>query len=202
MKRIGLFFGSFNPIHVGHLVIADHMAQTGDLDEVWLVVSPRNPFKEKSSLLDDLHRLRLVEEAVADNPRLKASKVEFGLPQPSYTVHTLAHLKENYPDSQFDLIMGEDNLRGLHKWRNTEEIQAHHRIWVYPRLAVNGENEIESREALLNKFPGAKINYVDAPVMKISASNIRAAIRDGKDVRYLLTEPVHRYVNEMHFYKK
>jgi len=201
MKRVGLFFGSFNPIHVGHLIIADHMAQSGKLDEVWIVVSPRNPFKEKSSLLDDKHRLRLVEEAVEENPRLKASNVEFALPQPSYTVHTLAHLKEKHPKLAFDLIMGEDNLRGFHKWLNTDDIQANHRIWVYPRVAVQGEKELESKESLLSKFPAADINYVEAPVMKISASQIRKSIKEGKDVRYMLTEPVYRYVTEMHFYR-
>ncbi len=189
--KVGLFFGSFNPIHVGHLVIADHFAQYSDLEQVWLVVSPRNPLKSKESLLKDHHRLAMVRAAVEENSRLKASDVEFKLEQPSYTVNTLAYLKEKYPEHEFCLIMGEDNLRGLSKWKNFEYILEHHEIYVYPR---SGSSPYQ--------FNGKAIHIVEAPLMNISASAIRNAIREGKDVKYLLSHEVYTYLNEMNFYKK
>ena len=134
MKNIGLYFGTFNPIHVGHLVIANYMADYTDLDEVWLVVSPQNPLKKKESLLPDYHRLSLVRIAIEDNTKLKACNEEFNLPIPSYTINTLAFLKEKYGDSKFHLIMGEDNLRSFHKWKNHEEIIKYNKIYVYPRV--------------------------------------------------------------------
>ena len=131
--RIGLYFGTYNPIHVGHLIIANHMAERDDMDQVWLVVTPQNPLKSNSNLLADYHRLALVKIAIDDNFNLRASDVEFNLPKPSYTVDTLAHLREQYPEHQFALIMGEDNLRTFHKWKNYEVILERHQIYVYPR---------------------------------------------------------------------
>jgi len=203
--KIGLYFGTFNPIHVGHLVIANYMADFTDLDQVWLIVSPHNPLKEKSTLLTDLHRLALVKIAIDDNPKLRASDIEFSLPKPSYTATTLAYLKDHYPQHNFALIMGEDNLRTLHKWYNHDVILKNHTIYVYPRvLTVQEEAEVTGINSHIGNDFAENANVVfcdDAPVMKVSASFVRNAIRDGKDVRYLLTEPVHKYIEEMNFYR-
>ncbi|MEN9440017.1 MAG: hypothetical protein RLZ33_93 [Bacteroidota bacterium] len=203
--NIGLYFGTFNPIHVGHLVIANYMADFTDLDQVWLIVSPHNPLKEKSTLLTDLHRLALVKIAIDDNPKLRASDIEFSLPKPSYTATTLAYLKDKYPQHNFALIMGEDNLRTLHKWYNHDVILKNHKIYVYPRvLTVQEEAEVTGINSHIGNDFAEDANVVfcdDAPVMKVSASFVRNAIRDGKDVRYLLTEPVHKYIEEMNFYR-
>ena len=203
MKKVGLYFGTFNPIHVGHLIIANYMAHYTELDEVWLVVTPQNPFKQKSSLLPDYQRLDLARIAIEDNLKVRVSDVEFKLPRPSYTIHTLAYLTESYPEAKFSLIMGEDNLRSLHKWKNSEQILHDHPVYVYPRvLTVQEKEDLKPYRTnqLLANHPN--IIKVDAPVMKLSASFIRNAIKDGRDVRYLLTEPVYKYVSEMNFYKK
>jgi nicotinate-nucleotide adenylyltransferase len=205
MRKIGLFFGTFNPIHVGHLVIANHLANYTELDEVWLVVSPQNPLKKKSSLLQDYHRLALVRVAIEDNPKLIASDIEFSLPKPSYTSNTLAHINEKYPDNSFALIMGEDNLRTFHKWKNYEDILKNNQIYVYPRILT--EQEKEGNEVIAETDNGLRnhqnVIICDAvPVMNISASFIRAAIKEKKDVSYLLTQPVFKYLTEMHFYEK
>ncbi len=203
--KIGLYFGTFNPIHVGHLVIANYMAEFTDLDQVWLVVTPHNPLKDKSSLLNDRHRYALVQEAIDDNPKLKVTDVEFNLPKPSYTITTLTYLNEKYPQHEFSLIMGEDNLRTFHKWFNHEVILKKHKMFVYPRvLTMQEEQEVHSisRDFLNNyKTHDNVIICEDAPVMKVSSSFIREAIKQGKDVRYLLTEPVYKYIDEMNFYK-
>jgi nicotinate-nucleotide adenylyltransferase len=203
--NIGLYFGTFNPIHVGHLVIANYMAEFTDLDQVWLVVSPQNPLKDKNSLLPDFHRLALVREAIYDNPKLSASDVEFHLSKPSYTITTMGYLLEKYPQHNFSLIMGEDNLRTLHKWYNHEVLLKKHKIYVYPRaLTIQEEQEVMSLSEQLTKNYSGHPNIIfcnDAPVMKVSASFIRQAIKEGKDVRYLLSEPVHKYLEEMRFYK-
>ncbi len=203
--NVGLYFGTFNPIHVGHMVIASYMSEHTGLDQVWFVVTPQNPLKNKKSLLQDSHRLALVREAVDESPNLKASDIEFGLSKPNYTANTLAHLIEKYPKHTFSLIMGEDNLRNFHKWRNYEHILKEHQIFVYPRVLTLQE---QSEGTTMNNSQIEKLKkeknvlYCEgAPVMKISASFIRKAIREGKDVRFLLTEPVHKYVEEMHFYK-
>ncbi len=190
--KIGLFFGSFNPIHIGHLVIANYMANYTDLEKVWLVVSPHNPLKQKSSLLADNHRLALVRRAIEDNNKLKVSDIEFKLPQPSYTITTLLHLSEKHPTHQFALIMGSDNLNTLHKWKNYEAILKGYEIYVYPRPGF----EPGSLSTLAN------VKITEAPVMEISSTFIRQAISDKKDVRYLLPEKVDDYVKEMSFYKK
>jgi nicotinate-nucleotide adenylyltransferase len=200
MKKIGLYFGTFNPIHVGHLIIANYMADYTDLDEIWLIVSPQNPLKKKESLLADYHRLSLVRVGIQNNIKLQASDVEFNLTKPSYTVHTLIHLKEKHPNYQFNLIMGADNLRSFHKWKNHEEIIKEHHIYVYPRILT--EQEITNKATQISPvFDHENIIHCDAPMMKISSSFIRKAIKNKKDVQYLLTEPVYKYVDEMNFYK-
>ncbi len=200
-KNIGLYFGSFNPIHIGHLIIANYMAQSQDIDEVWLVVTPENPHKKKKNLLADFHRLAMVRIAVENNPKLRASDIEFKLPKPSYTTYTLQALKEKHPNYNFTLIMGEDNLRTLHKWKNYEHLIENYPIIVYPRVITI--QELEKQEELpKNKLLDLPtITLSDAPIMKISSSFIRKMIHDGKDVRYLLSEPVFKYLDEMNFYK-
>jgi nicotinate-nucleotide adenylyltransferase len=200
-KNIGLFFGTFNPVHVGHLILANFMAQQPELDKVWMVVTPKNPFKSKDTLLEDVHRLALVREAIDSNPLLEPSSIEMDLPQPNYTVNTLAILTEKYPEKKFTLIMGEDNLRSFHKWKNHEVILENHDIMVYPRVYTQSEKvelDIKTKEFL--KHP--KVKLVDAPLMKISSSLIREMIKEGKDVQYMLTPEVFKYVDEMNFYRK
>lgn len=199
MKKIGLYFGTFNPIHVGHLIIANYMADYTELDEVWLVVSPQNPLKKKETLLKDHHRLSLVRIALEDNTKLMACNIEFDLPIPSYTINTLVHLKEKYETYEFHLIMGEDNLRSFHKWKNQEEIINNHKIFVYPRVLT--EQEMEDNSIEFSSFNHSNVIRCQAPIMKISSSFIRKAIKNGKDVRYLLTPEVFKYVDEMNFYK-
>ena len=203
--KVGLYFGTFNPIHVGHMVIANYMAEFTSLDEVWLVVTPQNPLKVKNSLLKDSHRLALVREAVYENNKLKASDIEFGMTKPNYTSHTLAHLMEKHPKEQFSLIMGEDNLRNFHKWYNHEVILMNHEIYIYPRV-LTPQEEMEKEpfdKKQVERLKGKKsvIYCTDAPVMKVSSSFIRKAIKEKKDVRYLLTETVFKYIDEMNFYK-
>lgn len=194
--KVGLYFGTFNPIHVGHLIIANYMADRTDLDQVWFIVSPQNPLKDKKTILADYHRLALVNEGIKDNDKLRASDIEFSLPKPSYTINTLTYLKEKYPDHQFSLIMGEDNIRTLHKWKNYERILQNHDIYVYPRIeGRNGESN-----DLMNTHDSV-IYCDDVPLMNISASYIRETIQSGGDVRYLLSEPVFKYLDEMNFYK-
>ena len=199
MKNIGLYFGTFNPIHVGHLIIANYFADNTILDEVWLVVSPQNPLKNRDTLLSDYHRMSLVRIAVEDNIKLRASNDEFDLPKPSYTINTLTYLKEKYKDYNFNLIMGEDNLRSFHKWKNHETIIKNHKIFVYPRVLT--EQEIENKTNLKTNLNHTNIQKCQAPIMKISSSYIRNAIKNDKDVRYLLTESVYKYIDEMNFYK-
>jgi nicotinate-nucleotide adenylyltransferase len=200
--KIGLYFGTYNPIHVGHLIIANHMSENTDLDEVWFVVSPQNPLKKRATLLADYHRLALVEMAVEGNPNLKVSNIEFDLPKPSYTIDTLTYLQEKHPKHEYSIIMGEDNLRTLHKWKNYDILLNQHTIYVYPRVLTAQEILAEEKVKETSYKNHPNIKTTDAPVMKISASFIRQAIKDKKEVRYLLTEPVHKYVSEMHFYEK
>ncbi len=197
MKKVGLFFGSFNPIHIGHLVIASHIAESELVDEVWFVVSPQNPFKEKKSLIEDYHRLALVNEAIEDEDRLKSCDIEFTMPKPSYTSNTLAYLMDKYPKNEFSLIMGEDNIKSFHKWKNYETILNNHSIVVYPRLGVS--DHLQADKSILSHTNVHLLE--DIPIMKISASYIRKRIKEGKSVRYLLTEKVAKYVDEMNFYR-
>jgi len=191
--KIGLFFGSFNPIHVGHLIIANHFAEFSDLDEVWLVVTPHNPFKKKKSLLEDHHRYQLVMRATEDYPKIKPSKIEFDLPQPNYTINTLIHLYEKYPDDQFNLIMGIDNLNSFPKWKNYERILEHHELYVYPRVA----GLIEVPDLMAHD----KVHLVEAPIVEISSTFIRKAIKEKKNIRPLMPHKAWVYLDEMNFYK-
>lgn len=190
--KVGLFFGSFNPIHVGHMVIANYMVEYTDLERIWFVVSPQNPLKDKKTLLDEKQRLHLVNLAIGDNNKYKASNIEFKLPQPSYTINTLVHLNEKYPQHQFVLIMGADNLNTFHKWKNFEEIFKNYELYIYPRFNSDGGS--------LVKHP--KVKLVPAPLVEISSTAIRQAIKEKKDVRYFMANEVWEYVKSMHFYEK
>lgn len=192
MEKIGLFFGSFNPVHVGHLIIASYMASQTDLDQVWLVISPQNPLKKKRTLANDYDRLHLVEVAVEDDPQLKASSVEFKLPQPSYTVDTLAYLREQYPDKQFVLIMGGDNLMTLPKWKNYDILLRDYQIYVYHRPDYPLSD--------LARHENVRV-FKEVPLMQISASYIRKCLREGKSVRYLVPDAVHRSLMDSHLYQ-
>jgi len=191
--KIGLFFGSYNPIHVGHLIIANHMVEYSDLDEVWLVVTPHNPFKKKSSLLEDHHRFQLVMRATEDYPKLKPSNIEFDLPQPNYTINTLVHLEEKYPQHHFNLIMGLDNLNSFTKWKNYEKILDEHDLYVYPRIS----KDVSSSDLLTNK----SVHIIEAPIVEISSTFIRSAIKDKKNIRALMPHKAWIYLDEMNFYK-
>ncbi len=192
--NVGLYFGTFNPIHIGHLIIANHLVENSDLDEIWMVVTPHNPFKKKSSLLDNHHRLELVFKATEAYDKIKPSDIEFALPQPNYTVFTLAHISDTYPEHSFSLIMGEDNLKSLHKWKNYETILEHHHVYVYPRISGG---VIETQ---FDNNP--RIHKIDSPIIEISSTMIRKGIKAKKDIRPLLSEPVWKYIDEMNFYKK
>ncbi|WP_158839494.1 nicotinate (nicotinamide) nucleotide adenylyltransferase [Polaribacter sp. L3A8] len=194
MSKIGLYFGTFNPIHIGHLIIANHMVENSDLDEIWMVVTPHNPFKKKSSLLENHHRLEMVYRATENYVKIKPSNIEFKLPQPNYTVYTLAHIAELHPDKEFCLIMGEDNLKSLHKWKNYETILEHHHIYVYPRIA---EGTVDHQ---FNNH--SKIHKVAAPIVQISSTMIRKGIKDQKNIQPLLPKEVWEYADEMNFYRK
>ncbi len=190
--KIGLFFGTYNPVHVGHMVIANYMVEFTDLDQLWMVVTPQNPFKQKESMLKDYDRLHLVKLAIGDDPRMKASDIEFSLPQPNYTSNTLAYLEEKFPDHQFVLIMGADNLQHFHKWKNSEHIIANHELYVYPRIDSDEGGELRAH---------SNVKMVDAPIMKVSSSFIRKAIGEGKSVSHYMPKGVAEYVEEMNLYK-
>ena len=190
--KIGLFFGTFNPIHVGHLVIANHIAEYSDLDQVWFVVTPQSPFKIKASILDNRQRYEMVYRATKDYSKLRPCDIEFHLPQPNYTIDTLTYLQEKHPEYKFALIMGEDNLRGFHKWKNYELILSNHDIYVYPRL---------SGESVGTSFGNHEhIKKVDAPVMELSSTFIRKSRKEGKNVKAMLPDSVWEYLDEMNFY--
>jgi nicotinate-nucleotide adenylyltransferase len=198
MARIGLYFGSFNPVHTGHIAIAGFMTEFSDLDQVWFVVSPQNPLKNKESLLADHHRLYMVQLAIGDNLKMKASDIEFKLPVPSYTIDTLTYLKEKYQNNEFCLVMGEDNLYTLHKWKNVIELVRKYPIYVYPRPDVK-----RPPSPILDQILSeAQIQKVNAPLMEISGTFIRDGIRIGKNMSYFLPPSVWNYIKEMHFYEK
>lgn len=194
MSKIGLYFGTFNPIHVGHLIIANYMVENSDLDEIWMVVTPHNPFKKKSSLLENHHRFELVYRATENYSKIKPSDIEFKLPQPNYTVFTLAHISDEYPNKEFCLIMGEDNLKSFHKWRNYETILEHHHVYVYPRIAGG------TIDHQFKNHP--KVHKVNAPIVEISSTMIRRGIKNKKNIKPMLTKEVWDYIDEMNFYKK
>ena len=198
MIKTGLYFGSFNPIHIGHLAIAGYMTEYSGLDQIWFVVSPHNPLKKKETLLDDHQRLHMVRLAIGDNDHLKASDIEFKLPVPSYTINTLAYLVEKHKKNEFSLVMGEDNLYTLHKWKNARELIKNHTIYVYPRPGTTRPPHILLDE-LISK---ADIKFVNAPMMEISGTFIRNGVRTKKDMSYFLPPAVWKYIQEMHFYKK
>lgn len=191
--KIGLYFGTFNPIHVGHLTIANHIAEHSELDQVWFVVTPLSPFKKKNSLLDNRQRYEMVYLATKDYDTLKPSDIEFGLKQPNYTIDTLTYLIEKYPTNEFSLIMGEDNLKSFHKWKNYEQILENHHIYVYPRIS---EGKVDTQ---FDNHP--KIHSVNAPIMQLSSTFIRKSIKEGKNIRPMLPEHVWAYLDEMNFYK-
>jgi nicotinate-nucleotide adenylyltransferase len=189
--KIALFFGSFNPIHIGHLIIANYIAEHTEFNKVWLVVSPQNPFKEQKELLDARKRLFLCSLAVEDNPKIEASSIEFNLPKPSYTIDTLVHLKEKFPQHEFSIIMGEDNLTHFHKWKNYEKIVQQHKIFVYRRL--------DSPEPPATQHPN--IHFLNMPILDISASFIRQQIKEKKSIQYLVTDVVRHEIEKGGFYK-
>ena len=184
MIKTGLFFGSFNPIHIGHAVIAWYMAEFTDLSEIWFVVSPQNPLKNKSELLPDFHRLEMVKLALADYPIMKITDIEFRLPKPSFTLDTLGILKRENPGRQFAIIMGTDNLESFSNWKNFRVLQDFEEFYIYPRLNTNNET--------LKDFSNARI--INAPVIEISSSFIRKSLQEGRDVRFLLSNPVYDYL--------
>jgi nicotinate-nucleotide adenylyltransferase len=190
--KIGLFFGSFNPIHTGHLIIANSIVENQNLDEVWFIVSPHSPFKEKSTLAPDYDRLHLVNSAIEDNPKLRSSNIEFTLPKPSYTSDTLIFLREKYPTHDFTLIMGSDNIRSFHKWKNAEFLAKEYPIIVYRR--PDAETEIPNLE-------GIQVSINEGPLLNISASYIRNEIKAGRSIRYMVPEPVYRYLLDNTLYK-
>lgn len=192
--KIGLYFGTFNPIHIGHMIIANHIAEFSDLDQIWMVVTPHNPHKQKNTLLDDYHRLHMVHLATEEYPKIKPSDIEFKLPQPNYTVNTLAYLLEKFPKYEFALIMGEDNLKSFHKWKNYEVILQHHDLYVYPRIS-SGIAELEFAQ-------NPKIHIVEAPVVEISSTFIRDSIKNKKNTRPMLPEKVWEYIDHNLFYTK
>ncbi len=187
MNHIGLFFGSFNPIHIGHLIVANSMLQLSDMDEVWFVVSPHNPHKDCHSLLPEQHRLQMVRLAIADNDRFRASDVEFHLPKPSFTAVTLAQLTRSYPDKRFSLIMGGDNLANFTRWRNYQQIIANHHIYVYPRPDCQPNELLHSPQ----------VHIIDVPMMDISSTYIRQLIAQGHSPKYLLPDPVQQYLTQL-----
>jgi nicotinate-nucleotide adenylyltransferase len=189
--KIGLYFGSFNPVHTAHLIIANHVLNETDIEKIWLVVSPQNPFKEEKSLLNEYHRLHLVKTAIQDDNRMKASDIEFNLPKPSYTTSTLAYLKEKNPEHEFCIIMGSDSFQNLHKWKNYEVIVKDYDVYVYirPGFAIN--NSIN-----------AKLHIVEAPLLQLSATQIRQYIQEGQSIRYLVPENLREEIEKGGYYKK
>ena len=189
--KIGLYFGSFNPVHVAHLIIANHILNETNLEKIWFVVSPKNPFKDESNLLNEYHRLHLVRLATEDDIRIKASDIEFSLPKPSYTSATLAYLADKYPDHKFSIIMGSDSFQNLNKWKNYEAIVKSYPLYVYLRPGFEVENNI-----------GANLQVVNAPFLQISSTLIRNSIKKGQSVRYMVPDKVLDEIEKGGYYKK
>ena len=198
MPKTGLYFGSFNPIHIGHMAIAGYMTEFAGLEQRWFVVSPQNPLKKKETLLADYQRLHMVHLAIGDNDRLRASDIEFKLALPSYTIDTMTFLQEKHPENEFCLVMGEDNLYTLHKWKNAEELVKKYQIYYYPRPDIVKPSSL----VLEHMLSIAAIHRAEAPQMDISGTFIRNGIGRGKDMSYFLPPAVWKYIKEMHFYEK
>ncbi len=190
-RKIGLFFGSFNPIHNGHLMLANYIIEYTDLDSIWFVVSPHNPFKDKKSLLKDHHRRDMLELAVKDDPRFEVCDIELYMPQPSYTIDTLARLSERHPNTDFFLICGMDNIASFHKWKNYRFILENYQLLVYPRRSFEGTELLQH----------PSVHVVNAPVIEVSSTFIRNAVAHDKDVRHFMPERAYQYMRDMNFYK-
>lgn len=188
--KIGLYFGSFNPVHVGHLIIASHATNETNLDQVWFVVSPQNPFKQSSTLLNEYHRLHLIQSAIEGENKLRVSNIEFKLPKPSYTIDTLAYLKEKHPEHEFSIIMGSDSFSNLHKWKNYEQIIKSHTIYIFIRPGFDATNNI-----------AAKIEILNPPLLHISSTHIRELIKSKKSFRYLVPDIVKEEIERNGYYK-
>lgn len=189
-KKTGLLFGSFNPVHIGHLALANYVLEYSDLEEIWFIVSPHNPFKKSKDLIEEKHRLQMMQIAIQDEPRFKASDVEFSMPRPSYSIDTLDTLSQQYPDRIFTLIIGADNLLSIHKWKEAERLTATYNILCYPRLG----SDFSSKEY------AHKIPVIDAPHFDISASFIRTALKEGKNIRFLLPHGIYNYIKTNQLY--
>lgn len=188
--KIGLYFGSFNPVHIGHLIIANHTIHNSDLNQLWMVVSPQNPFKQAASLLNEYDRLHLIQTAIEEENNLKATNVEFHLPKPSYTINTLTYLSEKFPQHQFVIVMGSDSFGNIHKWKNAAAILKNYAIYIYKRPGFDIENTI-----------GANITLLDAPLLEISSTHIRQLIKEGKSIRYLVPDTVKNEIEKNNYYK-
>jgi nicotinate-nucleotide adenylyltransferase len=189
--KIGLYFGSFNPVHVGHLIIVNHILNESELEMIWFIVSPLNPFKDSHNLMNEYDRLHLVKKAIEEDPRLKASDIEFSLPKPSYTVHTLAYLKEKYPDHSFSIIMGSDSFQNLGKWKNPETLIENYPIIIYKRPGFDVNNKLN-----------ANITIMDAPLLEISSTHIRELIKAGKSIKYLVPSNIEEEILSSTFFRK
>jgi nicotinate-nucleotide adenylyltransferase len=194
--KIGLYFGSFNPIHIGHLLIASYVANNTDVDQVWFILSPQNPHKNSTTLLNEYQRLHLVQLAIEpDDNQLKASDIEFKLPKPSYTINTLIYLNEKYPQYEFALIMGSDSFQNIHNWKNAEALLKNYEFFIYQRKGF------ELKETSLSKSKEAKITLLKAPLLEISATEIRNLIKEGKTIRYLVPEKIREEIEKSRYYK-
>lgn len=189
--KIGLYFGSFNPIHIAHLIIANHVVNETDIEKIWFVVSPYNPFKQEHSLLNEYHRLHLVNLAIEGDTRFKAADIEFSLPKPSYTINTLLHLSEKYPEHEFCILMGGDSFQNLHKWKNAQAIIKHYLVYVYRRPGFEITNHLNAR-----------LTIVDAPLLELSATHIRKCIAEGKSIHYMVPNEVREEIERGGYYKK
>lgn len=189
--KIALYFGSFNPVHIGHLAIANYILEYSNLEQIWFVISPQNPFKEKKTLLTDYHRFELLYRAIGENDSFRVSDIEFKLPKPSYTIDTLVYISEKYPQHEFSVIMGSDNISSFHKWKNYEQILKHHNLYVYPRNDYKG-SRFDKHE---------KVHFINAPQIEISSSFIRSSIQEGKKIPFFMPAESYNYMQEMNFYK-
>jgi nicotinate-nucleotide adenylyltransferase len=191
--KIGLYFGSYNPIHIGHLAIANYIVEFTDIDQLWFVVSPQNPFKKKENLLADYHRMELVTRAIDNYERFRASNIEFNLPKPSYTIDTLVHLKERFPNYSFVILIGSDNLENFGKWKNFEIILENYGVIVYPRPGFDKSKILTHKNIMVAE---------NAPLMEISSTFIRDAIKSGKNIRHFMPQKAWEYLDNMNFYRK